>query len=632
MLQQMRRVARSKPAGIVLALIAASFALWGIGDVIRGGSADTSVASVGGEKIPYEIYSRDYKNATRNASQRLGELTPDQIRKLGLADKTLQDLINRTAMDGYASDLGLVVGDDQVTSDIRNSPSFVGPLGTFDRDKLLQVLNTYGFTEPGFIAYVRQGDMREQVLSAARDGFEIPPGFGRALFDFLNERRAVDYIVIPESAAADIPAPTDAQLKAFIAAHAGTFSVPAYRTITYAEIGPADIAPQVVVTDKQIQQEYDNRKQNPQYAYDIPEKRVVEQLNFKDAASAKAARQKIDGGMSFADVAKSLNQQPIDLGEVTSEALGDRGPAVFALADNGVTQPLKNLAGYALMHVSKIEPGSQKKLDDVKADIRKDLADKIAADRIDGIANDYIDASGSGLSLPDAAKKVGMHVIHVAAVDANGLAPDGTKAQVPDDPIFRDQMFKAEVGEDQDPFQGKDGKEYVLNVDSETPSRAKPFEQVRDQAVQLWTADARQKALAAKAQSLAAEATKDNSLDGIAKQFGVTPKKSGALERGKATGDLPAALVAKIFAAPPGSAVGGASSRSDAYIVARVTGVRHPPAPVTDPEYQQFISQVSAGTSQDIATILAMAVRDKKGVTINQKMVDQATGDSGEGS
>ena len=67
------------------------------------------------------------------------------------------------------------------------------------------------------------------------------------------------------------------------------------------------------------------------------------------------------------------------------------------------------------------------------------------------IANAYMDATSGGASLTAAAKKVGMQTGRVAAMDASGLAPDGGKAAIPDDPLFREQAFKAEAGEDGDP-------------------------------------------------------------------------------------------------------------------------------------------------------------------------------------
>ncbi|HEX3674764.1 MAG TPA: SurA N-terminal domain-containing protein [Rhizomicrobium sp.] len=631
MLQTMRKFSQSWAVKIMFVGLVLSFVLWGVGDIFRGGSNDTSVASVGGTKIDANTFQRDYKNLVRNAGvQRGADLTPEEAQKAGLADRALQALINQTAIDRLTDHLGLVMGDAQISQAIRSLPAFAGPLGTFDEGTFQQRLQQYGFTEQSFIDAMRSDGIRQQVLSAARNGFTVPAGFGRALFAYMNERRAVQYVEVTDAALAPIADPTDAQLNAFIKQHPDRFSVPDYRAITYAVVGPEDLLGQVSVTDAQVAQEYDNRKTDPQYNYIIPEKRDVEQLNFKDAASAKAASAKIATGTSFADLAKSLGTQPISLGTVTASSLGDRGAPVFALPENGVTQPLKNLSGYALLHVSKITPGKITTLADVKDEITKFLKTKLAIAKAEDIANAYTDASSGGLSLQDAAKKVGMRVVRVPAVDQSGLAPDGSKANVPADPQFQSEMFKAEVGQEGDTFESKDGHVYVLKVESDTPSRLKPLAAVRQQATAMWLADARQKALAAKAQVLAAKAGKD--FAGVAQSLNATPKPSEALYRDKASGDLPVELVTKIFSTPPGSAVSGQSAKGDTYIVARVTGVMHPPPPMGDPNYLRFINEVSAGTADDIAQTVAQAERDKQGVTVNQKQVDQATGSGGEGS
>ena len=101
---------------------------------------------------------------------------------------------------------------------------------------------------------------------------------------------------------------------------------------------------------------------------------------------------------------------------------------------------------------------------------------------------------------------------------------------------------------------------------------------------------------------------------------------SGALTRDTPSGDFPAPLISQIFAAAPGKPVAGPSSKPEAYIVALVTGVSHPPPPVGNPVYQKFIDSVSSRTAEDISTSMAMAARAKQGVKINQKQVDIATG------
>src|SRR5207248_4526349 len=104
----------------------------------------------------------------------------------------------------------------------------------------------------------------------------------------------------PKTAAGAPPQPNDAQLAGYIKAHAHAFSTPEYRDVTYAMASPEDVMGKVSVTDDQLKQQYELRKDQ----YQIAEKRDVEQIVFPDAASAQAARAKIAAGTSFADIAK----------------------------------------------------------------------------------------------------------------------------------------------------------------------------------------------------------------------------------------------------------------------------------------------------------------------------------------
>ena len=177
----------------------------------------------------------------------------------------------------------------------------------------------------------------------------------------------------------------------------------------------------VSVTDAQISQEYDAHKAT----YVVPEKRDIQQIEFKTEKEAADARAGIDKGMSFDELAsrRGLKPDQISLGTLTQAELPDpdRAKAIFALPENQVSQPLKGaFGGYVLARVTKITPGSNKTLDDVKEDIRKALTQQVAANKLVDIANAFTDARSGGTDLMAAAKKSGMKLGHVAAVDPTG--------------------------------------------------------------------------------------------------------------------------------------------------------------------------------------------------------------------
>jgi peptidyl-prolyl cis-trans isomerase D len=630
MLQEMRKYAKSWVASIFLGALALSFGVWGIADIFKG-SVDDSVATVGSTKVSSAFFEREYNNATKNQLGPDGKpITTDEARKLGLPEQALQQLVNRTALDNATARYGLTSSATDAATMIKGARAFAGQLGTFDKTVFDRAMQERGYSEQEFINLVRNDISRDQLTTAASAGFALPPTYALALFSFLNEVRAADYVVIPASAVGTIAPPNDAVLQAYIRQNAARFSTPEYREVDYAYVTPDDLMPTLQVTDQQLKDQYQLRLTDPRYTYVVPEKRDVEQITFRDEKSAAAAKAKIDAGGSFADAAKERGGAPDSLGSVSKDDLGPRGAAAFALPVGGVSAPQKNLTGWVLLHVTKITPAIDKTFEDVKDDIRKDVLTQLAQSKMSDISNAYTDANSGGLGLQEAGKKVGMHTGHLAAVDANGLAPDGSKTPLADHAEVLKQVFAADVGDDGDPFGTQSGALYVVKVDGLLPPKLKPLDPVRAQATTDWTAGQRSKLLAAKAEALAAQATKTHSLAAASALAGTPAVSSGPLHRPQDANAenpvLPPRFVGQIFTVPGGTAVAGPSAKGDSYIVALVTGVGHPPMSTASLDFIQGARQLSAQATQDFDPLLAHAARQKQGVTINQANVDRVTG------
>ena len=630
MIQWMHSLSKSWLATLLMGGLSLSFVLWGIGDIFQGGISN-AVATVGGTKIDQGEFARAYRNMIRNQGAQMGtELTPDAARKMGLGAVTLQQIISRAALDNEAIRLGLTTPDSAVAQDVRSMAAFRGPSGQFDRASFQMALQNAGYTEQQFLDEMRKDLTRTQLTTAMESNFLLPPSYAEGLFLYINERRAADYVVLGPNAAGDIKPPDAAALAAYVKANAARWSTPEYRQGSYAVIAPSDVAGAITVTDAQIKQQYEAMKST----YMVPEKRDIQQIEFKTEAEAKAARQKIDSGTSFDQLATQRGLKPADiaLGTLTQADLPDpeRAKAVFALPVDQVSQPLKTAFGsWVLARVTKIETGTSRTLEDATPEIRKSLQDQLTQAKLVDAVNLYSDARNAGDDLAQAAKKAGMRVVHLGAVDSRGMTPQGTRADIPADPEFLTALFNAEVGDDTDPFTTKLGAYYAIHVNGVTPPKLKPMSEIHDAALAAWTGAERSKILAQKAKALAAQATKDKSLDGIAKTLGVSVQHSQALSRQTNDPVFSAALVEELFNAPAGGTVSGQEGLSGDYVIARVSGIAHPPLNTADPGFAQGARQLSQTVAGDFSIALANAARARDGVSVNQQLVDSTIGSGG---
>jgi peptidyl-prolyl cis-trans isomerase D len=626
MIEWFHRVSKSFVATILMGALALSFVVWGVADVFTGASS-TSLAAIGGKEIDPATFQRVYRNQIRNESQRLGmDVTPEMAQRLGIGPSVLQQMITRTALDNYAARLGLTTSDAQVATEVRRLAAFRGPSGQFDRATFLRAIQSAGYnTEDEFIGEVRADMTRTQLTSAAESFFAVPAEYSLALYLYINEKRGADYVLVPAEAAGAVAPPDDKTLADFVKANAAHFSTPEYRDVQYAWAAPADVP--VEITDKMIADEFAAR----QATYNVAEKRQLFQLEFKDEAEARAARAKLDSGTTFEQLAAAKGLKPADtsLGEKTEAEVGNAasGAAAFAVKEGETSQPVQGPFGWVMIKTGKITvPGQHHTLDEVKDQVRANLQTQLASDKLIDMLNTFDDARKNGQDLAAAAQKAGLKVGHVAAMDPSGNAPYGSKTEAPADPDFLALAFKAEVGQDNDPVQAKSGAYYVVKVNGVTQPKLKPLEQVRDDAVKQWTAQKRGELLAARAKALSEQAQKEKSLAGIAAALKVPVRKSTALSRNSNEADLPAALVQKLFEAPQGGIV--FAPRGDGYVIAQVTGIVHPrPAP-DSPQFRATAQQVAQGVSGDFSISMANAERAAQRVTVNQQMLDSATGNT----
>jgi peptidyl-prolyl cis-trans isomerase D len=372
-----------------------------------------------------------------------------------------------------------------------------------------------------------------------------------------------------------------------------------------------------------ISQAYEDHKSE----FVVAEKRDLDQLSFQSEAAAKTAYDKAQKG-GFDQLTNDKGEKPIEQSAITAADLDPaQAKAVFALPKDGVSAPLKTAAGsFAIFRVKTITPGVTRTLDQVKEELRGKIALELATGKLSDISNAYTDASSSGLALADAAKKVGMKTGRIAAMDLNGLGPDGQKVTAPDDQEFRNMAFHMEPGDEGDPQLAKSGGLYVVAANSITAPKVKPLEEVRAQALAAWTEQKRAALLKKKAQDLMAQANREGSLEGIAKVIGSTVQKSPALEHRTSDDTFSPELIAQIFNAKPGQTVFGPKAKSGDYVLARVTGIAHPPMPEKGPSNLAVMRELSSGVGGTLTETYVAEQKAEQKVTYNRSNLDKAVG------
>ncbi|MEO0760433.1 MAG: SurA N-terminal domain-containing protein, partial [Pseudomonadota bacterium] len=147
MLDFIRRGVKSIFAKILLGLLVASFAVWGIGDAFSGFSLTSPVASVGERDVTVDTYSTSLQRLQSQRSQeRRTVVSLSDLRRSGEAEGLLQRLIRDAALGAELDALGVTAPDAAVAEAITTLPAFQGPDGEFSAPAYRQLLANQGLS------------------------------------------------------------------------------------------------------------------------------------------------------------------------------------------------------------------------------------------------------------------------------------------------------------------------------------------------------------------------------------------------------------------------------------------------------------------------------------------------------
>ncbi len=88
--------------GVVMTLLASSFAVWGINDIFHGFGQST-LAKIGKTEIPIDLFRQTYDDRLQEIGRQLGHpLPPGQASALGIDRQVLDGLIAQAGLDQRA--------------------------------------------------------------------------------------------------------------------------------------------------------------------------------------------------------------------------------------------------------------------------------------------------------------------------------------------------------------------------------------------------------------------------------------------------------------------------------------------------------------------------------------------------
>jgi peptidyl-prolyl cis-trans isomerase D len=627
-----RKYARYIILSVLFGMLIISFALWGIGDMLRLGGRSSEVAHVGGTHIPLygwlggtpvtveevrDRFNRQLEQIQRQTGQRP---EPEQAVRFGLHLRALEDVIQRAVIDNAIREYGLSIGDNEVRATIARNPAFQGTGGTFDPLLYRNRLQQARVPEALYVADVRREIASSQLFGVVRTDGLGPKSLRDDIFKMESEKRIAETVYVPDSIIVDVAKPTADQLNTYFEANKAKFQIPEYRAFSYVLMTVDDVMGQISVTPEQLKQEYDARSGQ----FGAAEKRDVDQAMADSEEKAKQLIAAAQGGKSLEDAAKDVlgsGDGVIKLGLIEKKDLpaGPLADGVFSQPEGLGPAPIQSPLGWHVVRVNKIEPGKVTPFDEIKGKLEEELKAQQAPDLLIKLVTDFERSLSKTQSMAESAKELDLKVKSFENVDARGQDPSGKQVVVgPAAAELVQAAFATRESSESQLLETQRGEYFVVRTDRVTPARIPALSEVEAKVAEAWQNEERRKQADEKVKAAVDKANSGGDLGAVAKELGLELRTTKPVSRFDAdTGNyLTQQATQELFRLPQGKAQAVRSSEGS--VIVRVKEVQAADLAKETDALARFGTQLDSMIATDLVAQLLAALRNKYGVSLDE--------------
>jgi peptidyl-prolyl cis-trans isomerase D len=619
MLKHMRKGSQNIFVKGFLGILAISFVVWGVGDVFRGRSSDKHVATIDGKGISYAEFDNYLKRELSKYQQILGKpLTEEQIAQYGIKNRVINQIIDNKIIRVRLSDLKFQMGDEVAIGQIASDSMFFDESGKFSKDVFSHILQANGLNRNDFIDAIKTDSAVRLFIDTIGTRPASMKMQAKALYEYKNEQRVADLLVVPANYPVQVPEPSDTDLTQYYQENSAKFAVPELREVTYFTFGLKNIQSALTVTDEELNAAYQSNIGN----YTESEKRDIEQYLFNSEDEAATAMADLKSGKAEKYAAKKTDLNAIDKDSLPAQMQD----VVFALNKGDYSDVVKSELGFHIFHVKNIIQGHARPFAEVKNAVAEEIKETKASAKFAEYTTQIEDAFASGMKVEDVAKKFNLTVSTIPAIDEAGRGSDGkTIENTPEKQTFLPLVFSTAAGAVSPLSLLSDGGNYVaLRVDNITAGREKALDEVRGIAIAMWKEHAREVKLKEFADSVTKKLQDGEAADKLAASLGLKLKAQKLVSRPakdleEGDKEVPQELALELFKLKENGATQPQKTENGELVIGQLKQIK---AAVPDEaKLNNMASNLKEDFANDVLSQYNLFLRKKYDVKINKELL-----------
>ena len=493
LMQGIRDHATGWIAWVIVILISIPFALWGINEYLSP-TSNVAVAVIDGTDVSINEFQRTYQRRREQLQSLLGaSFDINQLDEDRLREEALDQLINDEIVLQAAREGGMRIGDQQLAHAIQAQPVF-SQGGIFSEDLYQQWLRNQGFSPGRFEYDLKRSMLAEQIVAGIATSAIVTERELEAAVRLQRQKRVIETLTLPVARFSDVVI-EDADIRAYYDSNQADYVAPEQVKLEYIELSRDAIASAVQVEDGELRAVYGQRMAD----FQTPEQRDASHIlltldDDADEATVAATRERLeaikaqfDSGASFEELALEHSQDPGSARQGGSLGAINRGvmdpafeDAVFELALNEVSDPVRSAFGLHLIkvdaiHASKL-PAFEEVRDKMRAKYQDEKAEREFVEQVETMVTLAFEDSESLQSVADA--------LGLTPGVSDWVSPQvASNSGIGRNPAVIAAAFNPDVlrdGFNSEPIELDPSRVIVLRIAEHRPSRQQPLEEVQD--------------------------------------------------------------------------------------------------------------------------------------------------------
>ncbi|MBF8269545.1 MAG: Peptidylprolyl isomerase, partial [Gammaproteobacteria bacterium] len=494
MLLKIREIVSGWVAAVIFVLLIIPFAFWGINYYFGSGGVVLAL-EVNGTGISLQEFQQAYQLTRQRWQSTTGKSAGPEQESI-LKQNTVDALIERELIRQINEDLGLKIGDQQLTDTIRKIPEFQGANG-FDNVIYEQFVSQMGYSSATFEAQMRADLAAAQLQNAIAQGSFITTTEMDQMVSVLRQERDISYTVLSSDALKEKIEISESDIKSHYEAQSQDYLDPEQVRIAYVDLSRQKMANAVAVDDAGLKTYYENNKK----LYEIEDQRKFKQLFIATGTEAKpeqiavaraevqALHDLIVAGSSFEDAVAARKNDTAPAVEIVDQDFMTKSimePEVdtilFALNEGDVSAPIETASGMHILRLESIKGGAKNTFEDVEAQVEQDY-------RLSLIESDFVNAVDQLTNLafehPDTLQTIA-DTLHLTIYESPFFDKQWQPEELLRNPKIINASFSNEVmtdGNNSEPLEIEDNRLVVLRVLEHKAANKKPLAEVHDRII-----------------------------------------------------------------------------------------------------------------------------------------------------